>query len=157
MNWGSFFPSEACRRVTAGALISLTTGATVSAIVAWRVSNLCTSAVDSIIRCMGNSVLIPTFSSEITFSLDDRNITVPVTFSETHLPLPHNWIHALAETQEMPAYCFAITLTLGLGFTAIATIAIANSIALTMFSRGQNRVAASAINSSTESQALLRG
>ena len=144
MPWSDFFQSRACKwgAVCGGAGLAL--GATASAVLAMKMSSACSSLASGFIHGMGSNFTLPTLKGVIRY----QDYAVPVSFENINADLPTAWVSMIQNVNELPPYCFAAPLILGMGMSVIASMALANSVALVLFIRDQNTGALQELDSS---------
>ncbi|OGV44701.1 MAG: hypothetical protein A3F46_04780 [Legionellales bacterium RIFCSPHIGHO2_12_FULL_42_9] len=121
----NFFKTRATKWASIMAGIFFAGGVGTSAALSLKLAGLCSSAVTSFITTIGTTLVIPTLTGVVTV----EDYTTPFTLNNVTFALPDNLLDLINSTDELPTYCFAIPLTLGLVVTTTFSLALYSAIA----------------------------
>ncbi|MDP3560398.1 MAG: hypothetical protein Q8R79_08655 [Legionellaceae bacterium] len=134
MHKPSFFKSRPVIFSALTGVVTFSTGAGLSTAAASKLESICTTAVDFLIKNVGRNITISQMG--VILHLDSDNITI--TLDDISTDLPPSWLNIIGHTTDIPPYCFSIPLTLGLCFSFIVALVLANLVFIATYIREHN-------------------
>ena len=142
MTWTTFFKSRAFKVGSLSGVIGLGAGAGASYAVALKIGSFCTSVATGFINEVGSNFTIPELDAVVHYEQYNASIAL----DNINAILPESWMHIVRHADDLPPFCFAVPLVLGLSISFIASLALANTVALVLFIRDHDKVPLNALS-----------
>ena len=135
MTWSTFFKSKGFKYGSLTGGVSLLAGTGVSTAMAFKMYSYCTGAATEFITQIGTHFTIDDLKAVVHYEQYNASIDL----DDIYASLPGNWLQLINYADDVPQFCFAAPLVLGLSVTVVASLALANTVALIMVLRDQDK------------------
>lgn len=115
--------------------LTLVAGSVTSYNMAMKIASTCASGIDSLIGNIGSNFTLSDIDA--TVHIGRHNFTV--NFDDIHGNIPSSLMSVLDELHTLPNYCFVAPLTLGLGISCAISLALASTVAVSLYLCDQNK------------------
>lgn len=136
MTWTNFFRSRAFKYGSLSGGVVLAGGAAASTALAFKIASFCSAVATGFINEVGTGFTIAELDAVVHYEQYNLSIVLDNIYAD----LPDNWLHVVHHAEDLPAFCFAVPLILGLTMSTLAAMALANTVGIVMFIRDHGSI-----------------
>lgn len=126
MTWSAFFKSNSFKYGFCTGATGLALGGGGTVILSLNIASKCSAVVNQIVSVTSEDIYIP----ELKAVYSIRNFSETITLHDISAPFPSSLTDTINQLNEVPGYCFAVTMTIGFCLTIAISLALASIIAV---------------------------